>query len=87
MTADTPSVAPDRQPAHLAPEAGSASQPSGEEDATNVPVPGGVLDAGAPGAGQLQQALDAQPDGPNVAPSAHEHDAARGHPTPPTGPA
>jgi hypothetical protein len=35
----------------------------------------------------LQQALDAQPDGPNVAPSAHEHDAARGHPTPPTGPA
>ncbi len=32
----------------------------------------------APNAADLQQAAAAMPDGPNVAPSAHEHEAAQG---------
>lgn len=32
----------------------------------------------APNTADLQQATDAMPDGPNVAPSAHEHEAAQG---------
>ncbi|MFD2298222.1 hypothetical protein QRO11_12945 [Paracidovorax citrulli] len=34
--------------------------------------------AGSPGKSDLAQAPEALPDGPNVAPSAHEHEAAQG---------
>lgn len=36
----------------------------------------------SPTAADLQQAPDTLPDGPNVAPSAHEHEAAMGQPEP-----
>ncbi|XDF37665.1 hypothetical protein RBH89_11675 [Paracidovorax avenae] len=34
--------------------------------------------AGSPGKSDLARAPEALPDGPNVAPSAHEHEAAQG---------
>ncbi|WP_053842976.1 hypothetical protein [Paracidovorax avenae] len=34
--------------------------------------------AGSPGKSDLAQAPEALPDGPNVAPGAHEHEAAQG---------
>ncbi len=42
------------------------------------PPPPPLSAAGSPGKTDLAQAPEALPDGPNVAPGAHEHEAAQG---------